>query len=101
MRMLLKVKLPVGPFNKEVRNGTVGETMGKILEETKPEAVYFWEENGHRGGILVVNVDKPSDVPSLAEPWFLKFDAECEFRIAMTPDDLMQAGLEEIGKKWS
>ena len=100
MRMLLMVEFPAEPFNTAVKNGKVGEIMGKIMEDTKPEAAYFTDNNGHRGGILVVNVDKPSDVPNLAEPWFLNFNAECQFHIAMTPEDLNQAQLDELGKKW-
>ncbi len=101
MRMLLNVEFPAEPFNTAVKNGTVGAIIGKIMEDIKPEAAYFTDNNGHRGGVLVVNVDKPSDVPFLAEPWFLKFNAECQFHIAMTPDDLRLADLEELGKKWS
>jgi hypothetical protein len=37
----------------------------------------------------------------LAEPWFLAFHADVEFRVAMTPEDLKRAGLEELGKSWS
>ncbi len=98
--MLLNIEFPAEPFNTAVKNGTIGETMGKILADTKPEAAYFTDNNGHRGGVLVVNVDKPSDIPFLAEPWFLNFNAECQFHIAMTPDDLMQADLGKLGKKW-
>jgi hypothetical protein len=49
----------------------------------------------------VVNVNSPSDVPALAEPWFLTFNAEVEFRIAMTPEDLSRASLDALGKKWA
>ena len=91
---------PHEPFNTAVRNGTAGQIIGKILEAVKPEAAYFTEQDGHRGAVLVVNVNSPSDIPALAEPWFLNFQADCQFRIAMTPDDLRQAGLERLGKKW-
>jgi hypothetical protein len=101
MRMLLNVILPHEPFNTAVRNGTAGATIGRILEAIKPEAVYFTEQNGHRGATMVLNVNRPSDIPGLAEPWFLNFNADCQFRIAMTPEDLRQAGLEELGKKWA
>jgi len=50
---------------------------------------------------LVVNVKDPSEVPMLAEPWFLTFNAEVEFRIAMTPEDLARANLGALGKKWA
>jgi hypothetical protein len=99
--MLLNVKFPHDEFNKAVRDGTVGEKMRRILEDIKPEAVYFTEQNGRRGAILVINMDDPSQIPAFAEPWFLTFKADVEFRVAMTPEDLQKAGLEGLGKKYS
>ncbi|MGD0522155.1 MAG: panthothenate synthetase [Terracidiphilus sp.] len=101
MRVLMLVQLPIEPFNTAAKNGTVGAKMRQILDATKPEAAYFTERDGRRGGILVVNVDKPSDIPRLAEPWFLSFNAEVELRIAMTPEDLAHADLDALGKKWA
>jgi hypothetical protein len=94
------LQFPIEPFNTAVKNGTVGAKMRQILDATKPEAAYFTERDGHRGGILVVNMDKASDIPRLAEPWFLNFHAEVEIRIAMTPEDLAHADLDALGKKW-
>jgi hypothetical protein len=74
--------------------------MASILEEAKPEAAYFTEQDGTRGAILIVNVNDPSEIPALAEPWFLKFNADCQFRIVMVPEDLKKAGLENLGSKW-
>lgn len=101
MRMLLTVDIPHEPFNTLLREGKAGETIGKILEDIKPESVYFTERDGTRGCVLVVDVASPSDVPRLAEPFFLNFNGDCKFRIAMTPDDLKKAGLEALGKKWA
>ena len=100
MRMMLNVRIPHEPFNTAVREGTAGPTLGRILQETKPEAVYFTEQNGTRGAVLIIDVANPSQVPSFAEPWFLNFNADCEFRIVMSPEDLEGAGLDEIAKKW-
>lgn len=100
MRMLMHVQFPLEPFNSLVRAGTAGQKLQKIMEAIKPEAAYFAEQNGKRGGVLVVDLKDPSDVPRLAEPWFLTFNAEVEFRIAMTPEDLARANLDELGKKW-
>lgn len=101
MRMLLHAKIPHKEFNAAVRDGTVGQKLKRILEEAKPEAVYFTEYNGQRGAIVIIEVDDPSKVPALAEPWFLTFNADVEFHIVMTPDDLGRAGLDALGKKWS
>jgi len=101
MKMLLTVEIPHEPFNSLVRSGKAGEMIGRILEAIKPEMAYFTEQDGTRGAIFVVDVQNPSDVPRFAEPFFLNFQANCKFRILMSPDDLQKAGLEELGKKWA
>ncbi len=101
MRMLMNIKLPHQPFNAAVKDGSVGAKIGKILNAIKPEAVYFTEQNGQRGAILIVDVADASKVPVLAEPWFLLFQADVEFRIVMSPDDLKHSGIDAMGKKWS
>ena len=100
MRTLMIVTLPVEPFNAAVRNGTAGQTMKKILDELKPEAAYFTEIDGQRTGIIVIDMAKASDIPRLAEPWFLKFSANVKFRTVMTPEDLGHSDLDSLGKKW-
>ena len=101
MRMLIHFDFPIEPFNSYVRDGTAGERIGKILEDLKPEAVYFSERKGRRGGVMIMDVASPSDVPRIAEPFFLTYNAEVRFRICMTPDDLANAGLDGLGEKWS
>ena len=98
--MLVNVICPVEPFNSMVKNGTAGEIMGRIIESTKPESIYFTDHDGNRGATLVVDIKNASDIPSIAEPWYLNFEALCEFRIAMSPEDLMNANLSELGEKW-
>jgi hypothetical protein len=100
MRVLLNVRIPHEPFNAAVKDGTAGTKLKRILETIKPEATYFFEQNGQRGAVLVVDLPDPSKIPSLAEPWFLTFQADVEFRIVMTPADLDKAGLGDLGKKW-
>lgn len=101
MRMLMTIAFPHGEFNAAVRDGTVGRKIRMILEDAKPEAAYFTEKNGQRTAVVVINVDDVSRIPSFAEPWFLNFNANVEFRIAMTAADLDKAGLQELGRKWS
>lgn len=101
MKMLLTVELPHEPFNSLVRSGKAGGTLGRIIEAIKPEAAYFTEDNGKRCGVFVVDVRSPSDVPAIAEPFFLSFQADCRFRILMSPEALEEAGLERLGKDWA
>ena len=99
--MLLSVTLPHRPFNAAVKDGTAGPKLNRILEATKPEAVYFTERDGCRGAILVVDLADASKIPALVEPWMLIFEADIELRPVMAPDDLKRAGLDEVGRKWS
>lgn len=100
MRMLMHVKIPHQEFNAAIRAGTIGKKMEAILAATKPEAVYFTNYDGKRGAIMIVDLKDASGVPALAEPWFLGFNAEVDFHIVMTPEDLGRAGLDELAKKW-
>jgi hypothetical protein len=100
MRALIHVKLPLEPFNSAVRKGTAGDIIKRILDDTKPEAVYFTEYNGQRGAILIVDIVDPSKVPAIGEPWFLSFNAQVEFHIVMSPEDLGRAGLDAMARKW-
>ncbi len=101
MRMMMLVQFPVEPFNTLARNGTAGAKIKEILEAIKPEATYFSDLHGRRGGILIVNLDSPSDIPKLSEPFFLTFNAELEFRAVMTPEDLAKSGLDELARQWA
>jgi hypothetical protein len=98
--MIMTVHLPIEPFNSAVVDGTAGEKIERIMAEIKPEAAYFSTMDGSRGGFLIVDVAKPSDVPRLAEPWFLTFEADVSFQVCLLPEDLAAAGLAQLGEQW-
>jgi hypothetical protein len=101
MRMLIHVKIPNKEFNAYVKDGSIAKKIKRILDDIKPEAVYFTEYQGRRGVIIIADVAQPSAVPMIAEPWFLMFDAEVEFHIVMSPAELEKAGLDNLAKKWA
>jgi len=100
MRMLMNVKIPHQTFNAAVKDGSAGTKLAKILETIKPEAAYFTEHNGQRGAVLIVDLPDASKIPALAEPWFLTFQADVAFRIAMTAEDLKRSGIDGMGRQW-
>ena len=101
MKTLLIVTMPHAKFNAAVKDGSAGPKLKKILDAQKPEAAYFTELNGKRTGVLVVNLTDAAQIPGLAEPWFLTFEADVQVRPAMTPVDLERGGLDQLAKQWS
>jgi uncharacterized protein DUF3303 len=101
MRFLMQVSMPLEKFNKAVLDGSAPEKIGRILDDAKPEAAYFFAvDEGKRGGVLIVNMNDTSEIPKFAEPWFLYFDATVKFSPVMTPQDLQKADLGKISAKW-
>ncbi len=100
MRMLIIAKNPPEPFNSGVKDGSSGRKLKAILEEIKPEVAFFTEIDGKRCTVMIVDMKDTSQIPSLAEPFFLSFNSEVSFHPVMSPEDLGKAGLEDLGKKW-
>ena len=93
MRMLLRVSIPVETGNAAAKAGTLGATIERILADLKPEAAYFYaDDNGQRSGSIVFDMTDSSQIPAVAEPWFLAFNAKLSFRPIMNPQDLAAAG---------
>jgi len=102
MQFLVKFHLDTEAANEAARKGTLGSTIQSILEDLKPEAAYFGDDKGERTAFLVVNLADASEIPRVAEPWFLAFNARVRFHFVMTPGDLAKAGpgIAEAVKKF-
>ena len=68
MRVLLKVDIPTIEGNEAARSGTLAKKIQSIIDDQKPEAVYFTDSNGLRSGYLFLNIDDSSKIPAIAEP---------------------------------
>ncbi len=78
--------------NAAAANGTLGSTMPKILGEMKPETAYFAATNGERTGYIFFDMTDSSQLPAIAEPFLLAFNARIDVKPAMNPQDLAAAG---------
>jgi len=98
----MKVSIPVETGNVTIADGTLPKTIETILNELKPEAAFFAEDNGKRTGFIFLDLKETSQIPALAEPWFLAFNAHVELHPAMNLDDLKRAtpGIEKAVKSY-
>ena len=102
MRCMMKVSIPVERGNEAAKNGTLGSTIESILSELKPETAYFCDWDGQRTGFIVFNLKEASQIPAVAEPWFLAFNARMDFHPCMNVDDLKNArsGIERAVRNY-
>jgi hypothetical protein len=102
MRFMITCRIPVEKGNELAMNGTLGETIQSIMEELEPEAAYFSDIEGARGGFIVVNMDDASQIPAMAEPLFIGLGATIQVHPVMTPEDLGRAtpAIEQAAQKY-
>ena len=102
MRFLLKAEFCTDTANAAVQDGSLEKTIRSILDDLKPEAAYFLASNGKRTAYVFLDMQDASQIPALAEPWFLAFRASVEIVPVMTPDDLRKAesAIGQAAKKY-
>ncbi len=102
MRFLIKASWNVEAGNKLAKNGVLGATVQSILEELRPEAAYFLADHGKRAAYLIVDMEDASQIPAVAEPWFLACNATIDVHPVMSAADLEKAGpsIEQAAKKY-
>jgi hypothetical protein len=98
----MKVSIPVEQGNEAATDGTLGRTIEALLSELKPETAHFCDWDGQRTGFIVFDLKDQSQIPAVAEPWFLAFNARLEFHPCMNLEDLKKAapGIERAVKNY-
>ena len=102
IRFMITFRVPTERGNAAARDGSFSDILQSVLEDLKPEAVYFSDIEGARGGYLVVNIDDASQLPAVAEPLFLAMDATVQVHPVFTPEDMPRAmeGLQQAAQKY-
>jgi hypothetical protein len=94
MRVLMRVQMDVEAANRAIRDGSFAQTMERVMADLQPEAAYFTAQDGKRTGFIVFDLREESDIPSIAEPFFMGVGASIDMFPCMTVADV-QVGLEK------
>lgn len=97
MRMLLRMQMDVEAGNRAIKDGSFGEMLDRVMGQIKPEAAYFTAIDGKRTGLIFFDLQDASQIPAIAEPFFMGVNAAIDLMPVMTPEDV-QKGLEEAAK---
>jgi hypothetical protein len=92
MRMMVQVTIPVEAGNAAIKDGSLMKTIQSALADLKAEAAYFGAVDGQRNGFIVFDLKDTSEIPGIAERFFLAFNAKVSFIPVMNAQDLAAAG---------
>ena len=105
MRYIMKMRMSLEKGNAAISDAQFGHKMHELLSEIKAEGAYFTTICGQRGAFIIVNLNDASEMPAVAEPFFLWLGADIDWYPVMTPEDLGKAGpaigaaIQKYGKR--
>ena len=95
MRTMVKFKFAAEVGNQVIRTGKIEKVLQGIMEYLKPEAAYFYPEDGQRAGLMVFDMQDASQVAEVVERFAFGLNASIELTPVMNGDDL-QKGLSGV-----
>ncbi|HKV43276.1 MAG TPA: hypothetical protein VJT32_01160 [bacterium] len=97
MRMMMRVTFPVEAGNKAIQENKLPGLFQSAFQALKPEAAYFFPDNGKRAALFFFDLKDSSHIVAAAEPFFMGVNATVEMTPVMNQDEL-KAGLERLGR---
>lgn len=95
MRVLMTVEMDTDASSRAVADGSLSKVMESTLSQLQPEAAYFTTREGHRTAYLVFDLQEPSQMVQIADPFFSTVSAKVDWSPVMNPQDL-QKGLDRL-----
>ena len=96
MRMLLKISMSVEKANEAAKSGALKQSIESTMQALKPEAAYFYPEDGKRTAIMIFDMQGSWQLPAMVEPLFQQLGASIHVTPVMNGEDL-QRGFTEAG----
>jgi hypothetical protein len=95
MRVLLKAHFGTEKGSELISSGRMGELIQQTVDRVHPEAAYFLPDEGDRTAFLVFDLEDPSQIPVITEPFFREGNATVSYTPVMNLDDV-QKGLSQL-----
>lgn len=95
MKFLVRMHMPTEHGNKMLQDPIAFQKkMESVLNQIKPEAVYFAPIEGERGIYMIVNLPSADMIAGISEPLWMAFNCKLDFTPVMGLSDL-QKGLQK------
>jgi hypothetical protein len=94
MKFLLRLHMPTESGNKMLQDPNFPKKLESVLNQVKPEAVYFAPIEGERGIYMIVNLPSADMIAGIAEPLWTTFNCKLDLTPVMELSDL-QTGLQK------
>jgi hypothetical protein len=87
MRFIIRAQLPTEVGNKMMENPNSLQDLEAYIKNINAENAYFFEANGDRTMVFIVNMERADQMAIFAEPLFT-LGAKVEFHPVMVLEDL-------------
>ena len=94
MKFLLRLHMPTEYGNKMLQDPNFPKILEGVLNQIKPEAVYFTPFEGERGIYMIVNLSSADMIATISEPLWNTFNCKLDLQPVMELKDLQQ-GLQK------
>lgn len=103
MRVMVKFSIPVSHGNELVKSGKISRNFQSLMEDFKPEAAYFFPDNGQRSGFMIINVADSPDLVKVAESFWFGLHADISTTPVLNGEDLAKgiAGIDGVVKRYT
>jgi hypothetical protein len=88
MRFLISAKIPTEAGNLMVQDPNLLNKLETYIDKVNAEATYFFEVDGNRVAVFIVDIQSADQIPVLVEPLFSGMGAHVELHPVMSLDDL-------------
>lgn len=89
------IRMDTQKASRMIDDNEMAQFMQSALERLRPEAAYFGPHGGGRTAFVVIDLEEPSQLPGITEPFFSQLGATVEVFPVMTADDV-RTGLQRL-----